>query len=96
MAKMNINMKANSLDLVNMDINAKRFNADYLYDTNVSLLNYKINRKKLKEYIKDIFGCTPNDNRFDSNESIEKNEFKFYISSREGNPQLNEILNDSF
>ena len=84
MAKSDIDQQVISLDLYNMDINQKRFQADYLYNKNIFILKYDINRKNLKDYIEKIFGCRPNDNRLDSNDSIEKNDFKFFIASQEG------------
>ncbi len=84
MAKSNVDQKVMNLDLNNMDINEKRNQADLLYNNNILNIKFNINRSKLKNYIRELFGCEPNNLRIDSNDLIEENEFKFFISSREG------------
>ena len=84
MAKMDIDQQISSLDLINMDINEKRNKAEYLYNRNASFLKYNINRDRLKDYLQNIFGYKPNDNIINDHDVLEKNEFEFFISSREG------------
>ena len=83
MAKMDIDQQVSNLDLINMDINEKRNKAEYLYNRNASILNYSINRNRLKDYLQNIFGYKPNDNIIDDHDILEKNAFEFFISSRE-------------